>query len=155
MKIPAEKEFAMKKAILKAIESGKSPAQLAPSFGVSKSTIYKYRRMLRDQGFIYKNENDIYVITENKFSTKDKNPKSGDLFDQAELTSSNTNEEKLNEPSETNKTKDQLAEEDAKDLQILSTMNKILQDRKKDKLAEANAKNKGLFKKFFKKVAGK
>ena len=70
MKIPAEKEFAMKKAILKAIELGKSPAQLAPSFGVSKSTIYKYRRMLRDQGFIYKNENDIYVITENKFSTK-------------------------------------------------------------------------------------
>lgn len=84
MRIPAEKEFAMKKAILKAIEAGHSPAQLAPSFGVSKSTIYKYRRMLRDQGFIKKNENDVYVITENKFSTKANNPKSGDLFEAQE-----------------------------------------------------------------------
>ena len=68
MKIPAEKEFAIKKAILKAIEHGYTLAQLADGFGVSKSLIYKYRRALRDQGFIRKNKNDIYVITQNKFS---------------------------------------------------------------------------------------
>ncbi|ORM38461.1 hypothetical protein A2G94_07200 [Francisella endosymbiont of Ornithodoros moubata] len=79
MKIPAEKEFAIKKAILKAIEHGYSPAQLADSFGVSKSLIYKYRRALRDQGFIRKNENDVYVITENKFSIKPRMPESGKL----------------------------------------------------------------------------
>ena len=79
MKIPAEKEFAIKKAILKAIEHGYSPAQLADSFGVSKSLIYKYRRALRDQGFIRKNENDIYIITENKFSIKPRMPESGKL----------------------------------------------------------------------------
>ncbi|AEE26900.1 FTL_1293 family small RNA FtrC-regulated protein [Francisella hispaniensis] len=79
MKIPAEKEFAIKKAILNAIEHGYSPAQLADSFGVSKSLIYKYRRALRDQGFIRKNENDIYVITQNKFSIKPRMPESGKL----------------------------------------------------------------------------
>ncbi|APD51009.1 FTL_1293 family small RNA FtrC-regulated protein [Francisella hispaniensis] len=79
MKIPAEKEFAIKKAILNAIEHGYSPAQLADGFGVSKSLIYKYRRALRDQGFIRKNENDIYVITQNKFSIKPRMPESGKL----------------------------------------------------------------------------
>lgn len=54
MKIPNEKEFAIKKAILKAIEQGYSVAQLADGFGVSRSLIYKYRRVLRDQGFIRK-----------------------------------------------------------------------------------------------------
>ncbi|AJC49456.1 hypothetical protein IB642_04385 [Allofrancisella guangzhouensis] len=80
MRIPVEKEFTIKKAVLNAIEKNQSPAKLADSFGVSKSTIYKYRRALRDQGFIKKTENDIYVIVENKFSIKDATPKSGDLF---------------------------------------------------------------------------
>lgn len=79
MKIPAGKEFAIKKAILKAIEHDYSPAQLADSFGVSKGLIYKYRRALRDQGFIRKNENYVYVITENKFSIKPRMPESGKL----------------------------------------------------------------------------
>ncbi|MFV9973226.1 MAG: hypothetical protein AB8V06_07720 [Francisella endosymbiont of Hyalomma asiaticum] len=79
MKIPAEKEFAIKKEIFKAIEHGYSPAQLADSFSVSKSLIYKYRRALRDKGFIRKNENDVYVITENKFSIKPRMPESGKL----------------------------------------------------------------------------
>lgn len=79
MKIPTQKEFAIKKAIMLAIEKGESVAKLSPYFGVSKSTIYKYRRVLREQGFIIKNENDIYVITENKFSKKPKRPKTADL----------------------------------------------------------------------------
>ncbi|ORU86062.1 hypothetical protein ACC44_00575, partial [Francisella tularensis subsp. holarctica] len=29
-----------------------------------ETLIYKYRRALRDQGFIRKNENDMYVITQ-------------------------------------------------------------------------------------------
>lgn len=154
MKIPAEKEFAMKKAILKAIELGKSPAQLALSFGVSKSTIYKYRRMLRDQGFIYKNENDIYVVTENKFSSKEKNPKSGSLFSESELDKSIKNTEQLNEHNIIKKIQNQQVEY-TENVEILNTMNKVLQDRKKDKLVEANAKSKGLLNKFFKKIAGK
>ncbi|MDE4971868.1 hypothetical protein NAI46_09665, partial [Francisella tularensis subsp. holarctica] len=52
---------------------------LADSFGVSKSLIYKYRRALRVQGFIRKNENDRYVITQNKFSIKPRIPESGKL----------------------------------------------------------------------------
>lgn len=68
MRIPVEKEIVMKKAILKAIEYGQSAAKLADSFGVSKSTVYKYRRALRNQGFVKKNENGIYVLTNNKFS---------------------------------------------------------------------------------------
>ncbi|MDE4998976.1 hypothetical protein NAI79_12220, partial [Francisella tularensis subsp. holarctica] len=55
------------------------PAQLADSFGVSKSLIYKYRRALRDQGFLRKNENDMYVITQNKFSIKPRITESGKL----------------------------------------------------------------------------
>ncbi|QIV96550.1 ArsR family transcriptional regulator [Allofrancisella inopinata] len=68
MRIPYENEFIIKKSILKAIEKNASPAKLASSFGISKSTIYKYRRALRDQGFVKKNENGIYVIVVNKFS---------------------------------------------------------------------------------------
>lgn len=70
MKILPEKELAIKKAIIKAVETGHSAAVLAESFSVSKSTIYKYRRILKDQGFIKKNENGVYVITTNKFSTQ-------------------------------------------------------------------------------------
>ncbi|QIW10772.1 helix-turn-helix domain-containing protein [Francisella sp. LA112445] len=80
MKIPASKELDIKKAILKAIENNTSPAKLADSFGVSKSTIYKYRRGLVEQGFIQKNENGVYVISPNKFSIKpSKVPKTADL----------------------------------------------------------------------------
>ena len=80
MKIPASKELDIKKAILKAIENNMSPAKLADNFGVSKSTIYKYRRELADQGFIQKNENGIYIISPNKFSIKPSNiPKTADL----------------------------------------------------------------------------
>jgi DNA-binding transcriptional regulator YhcF (GntR family) len=76
MKILPEKELAIKKAIIKAIENGQSAAKLADHFGVSKSSIYKYRRILREQGFITKDENDNFVITDVKFSkkTNDANP---------------------------------------------------------------------------------
>lgn len=80
MKIPASRELAIKRAILKAIENNVSPAKLADNFGVSKSTIYKYRRELADQGFIQKNKNNIYIISPNKFSIKPSNiPKTADL----------------------------------------------------------------------------
>ncbi|GAB4222262.1 MAG: hypothetical protein Kow0076_3030 [Francisella sp.] len=79
MKIPAEKEFQIKKAILISIEKEESPAKLADFFGVSKSLIYKYRRELCYKGFIRKNENNVYVITHNKFSIKPKQPESGKL----------------------------------------------------------------------------
>ena len=68
MKILPEKELAIKKAIIKAVESGHSAAKLADGFGVSKSTIYKYRRILREQGFITKDENDNFILTDIKFS---------------------------------------------------------------------------------------
>lgn len=68
MKILPEKELAMKKAIIKAIENGQSAAKLADHFGVSKSSIYKYRRILREQGFITKSENDNFILTDIKFS---------------------------------------------------------------------------------------
>ena len=68
MKILPEKELAMKKAIIKAIENGQSAAKLADHFGVSKSSIYKYRRILREQGFITKDENDNFILTDIKFS---------------------------------------------------------------------------------------
>ena len=79
MKIPHGKELAIKKAIIKAVESGHSAAKLANGFGVSKSTIYKYRRILRGQGFIKKNENDLYIITANKFSKQSQNIATGEL----------------------------------------------------------------------------
>ena len=70
MKISFEQELFMKKSILYAIENNYSMTQLADHFGVSKSTIYKYRRHLRDQGFIKKNENGIYFVVNNKFSKR-------------------------------------------------------------------------------------
>lgn len=79
MRIPAKKELAIKKSIMKAIESGNSVSALANHFGISKSTIYKYRRAMRDLGFIKKNENDVYVITENKFSSRKAAPKTSKL----------------------------------------------------------------------------
>ena len=80
MKILPEKELVIKKAIIKAVESGQSAAKLADGFGVSKSTIYKYRRILRDKGFIKKNENNVYVITANKFSKQAQNIATGELL---------------------------------------------------------------------------
>ena len=71
MRILPEKELAMKKAIIKAIENGQSSAKLADHFGVSKSSIYKYRRILREQGFITKNECGNFVVTDVKFSKKE------------------------------------------------------------------------------------
>lgn len=79
MKIPHQKEFAIKKAIMIAIEKGENVSKLASYFGVSKSTIYKYRRSLRDQGFVIKNENEVYVVTENKFSKKPQTPKTAEF----------------------------------------------------------------------------
>jgi len=79
MKILPEKELAIKRAIIKAVESGHSAAKLADGFGVSKSTIYKYRRILRDQGFIRKNENDAYIITANRFSSQAQNIATSEL----------------------------------------------------------------------------
>ena len=71
MKILPQKELAMKRAIIKTIENGHSSAKLADHFGVSKSTIYKYRRILREQGFITKDENDNFIITDIKFSKQE------------------------------------------------------------------------------------
>ena len=152
MKIPAEKEFAIKKAILKAIEHGYSPAQLADSFGVSKSLIYKYRRALRDQGFIRKNENDIYVITENKFSIKPRVPESGkldlddDIKDQLHQTQQANNQDiqqpVIDEPKpQINRTEIKIQEK-LQQIQLQQQQNAATQD-------------KGLFKKIldkFKKI---
>lgn len=71
MRILPEKELAMKKAIIEAIENGQSAAKLADQFGVSKSSIYKYRRILREQGFISKDESGNFVVTDVKFSKKE------------------------------------------------------------------------------------
>ncbi|APC92235.1 MULTISPECIES: FTL_1293 family small RNA FtrC-regulated protein [Francisella] len=154
MKIPAEKEFAIKKAILKAIEHGYSPAQLADGFGVSKSLIYKYRRALRDQGFIRKNENSIYVITQNKFSIKPRMPETGklnlddDIKDPSQQTQQTINQDiqqpVINEPQfETNHVEIKIQQK--------------LQQIRQIQLQQQNAANqdKGLFKKIlgkFKKI---
>lgn len=155
MKIPAEKEFAIKKAILKAIEHGYSPAQLADGFGVSKSLIYKYRRALRDQGFIRKNENDIYVITQNKFSIKPRMPESGklDLDDETkdkpqptqQANNQNLQQNLIDEPQpEINRTEIKIQEklQQIREIQLQQQQNAANQD-------------KGLFKKIidkFKKI---
>jgi predicted transcriptional regulator len=144
MRIPAEKELSMKKAILKAIENGESPAKLAPSFGVSKSTIYKYRRALRNQGFIKKNENDIYVITQNKFSTKPQIPETADLeFDYKD------------EPMSHQKDLDSLlSETDTKEISDTVDHNdnnaEIRLQSKIDEIRQANSAkaDKGIFKKI-------
>lgn len=154
MKIPAEKEFAIKKAILKAIEHGYIPTQLADVFGVSKSLIYKYRRALRDQGFIRKNENDIYVITQNKFSIKPRMPETGklklddDIKDPSQQTQQTINQDiqqpVINEPQfETNHVEIKIQQK--------------LQQIRQIQLQQQNAANqdKGLFKKIlgkFKKI---
>ncbi|MDE4944734.1 hypothetical protein NAI65_09995, partial [Francisella tularensis subsp. holarctica] len=68
-------------------------------FGVSKSLIYKYRRALCDHGFIRKNEKDMYVITQNKFSITPRIPESGkldldnDIKDQPQPTLQASNQE--------------------------------------------------------------
>ncbi len=67
MKILPEKKLAIKNAIIKAIENGQNAAKLSEHFGVSKSSIYKFRRILREQGFIAKDENDNFIVTDVKF----------------------------------------------------------------------------------------
>jgi hypothetical protein len=70
MKLSFEKELAIKKAILYGTENNVSIANYADGFGVSKSTIYKYRRILVEQGFIAKEFDGSYSIVENKYSKK-------------------------------------------------------------------------------------
>lgn len=155
MKIPAEKEFAIKKAILKAIEHGYSPAQLADSFGVSKSLIYKYRRALKDQGFIRKNENDIYVITENKFSIKPRMPKSrkldldDDIKDQPQQTQQANNQDI--QQSVIDEPKPQINRTEIKIQEKLQQIRQIQLQQQQN----AASQDKGLFKKIldkFKKI---
>ncbi|MED7819678.1 MULTISPECIES: HTH domain-containing protein [unclassified Francisella] len=154
MKIPASKELDIKKAILKAIENNVSPAKLADSFGVSKSTIYKYRRMLADQGFIQKNENDIYVISPNKFSIKPSNvPKTADL----ELSYENENLEiKDNKyvnikDLHTQNTHDKTESEEGQEVEV-----KILKKKQNfTPIEEPSYKQKGLLHKLFGKLIKK
>lgn len=76
MKIPREKELAIKKAIIQCIEKNESAAKLADDLGISKSTIYKYRKALVDQGFLIKESDGSFSTVENKYSTKpSKKPK--------------------------------------------------------------------------------
>jgi len=70
MKLPFEKELAIKKAILYGTENNVNITNYADGFGISKSTIYKYRRMLVEQGFIAKESDGSYSIVENKYSKK-------------------------------------------------------------------------------------
>ena len=79
MSIPSQRELSIKRSIIKAIETGSSVSALAQNFGISKSSIYKYRRSLRDLGYIKKNENGVYVVSENKFSNRLTTPKTSDL----------------------------------------------------------------------------
>ena len=85
MRILPEKELAMKKAIIKAIENGQSSAKLADHFGVSKSSIYKYRRILREQGFISKDESGNFVITDVKFSKKENDARPAEVENKTEV----------------------------------------------------------------------
>ncbi|MEY8703178.1 transcriptional regulator [Francisella philomiragia] len=157
MKIPNEKEFAIKKAILKAIEQGYSVAQLADGFGVSRSLIYKYRRVLRDQGFIRKNENDMYVITENKFSMKPEAPKTASLdFKYADLNDPNTYSEQ-NQPIETvdNETfSDENHQQDNSLATIESIQDSVEQIQRLNELKKANKlrAKKGFLNKVFGKI---
>ncbi|MFC4892504.1 HTH domain-containing protein [Pseudofrancisella aestuarii] len=76
MKIPREKELAIKRAIIQCIEKNESAAKLADDLGISKSTIYKYRKALVDQGFLIKESDGSFSTVENKYSTKQsKKPK--------------------------------------------------------------------------------
>ncbi|MBK2357236.1 FTL_1293 family small RNA FtrC-regulated protein [Francisella hispaniensis] len=155
MKIPAEKEFAIKKAILNAIEHGYSPAQLADGFGVSKSLIYKYRRALRDQGFIRKNENDIYVITQNKFSIKPRMPESGKL----NLDDDTKDKPQLTQQASSQELKQPIIDEPKTEVSPteIKLQEKLQQIREIQLQQQQNAANqdKGLFKKIidkFKKI---
>ncbi|KEI34790.1 FTL_1293 family small RNA FtrC-regulated protein [Allofrancisella frigidaquae] len=133
MRIPAEREFVIKKAVFKAIKKNESPAKLANSFGISKSTIYKYRRALRDQGFIKKNENGIYVAVENKFSIKKAIPQSGDLF-------STTTKNHFAEPEYTKIT----------DIPVRDDIEQRLQSKVQEmrKIKQEHDNEKGVFKKL-------
>lgn len=157
MKIPHQKEFAMKKAIMIAIEKGESVSALASYFGVSKSTIYKYRRALRDQGFIVKNENDIYVVTENKFSKKQQAPKTAEMnFDEYIDENLYTKQkESINQDMNTKASREDISisetqynsikeipTDDAMEQRLQSKVEKMRNDY------DANHSKKGLFKKI-------
>ncbi|WP_150464786.1 helix-turn-helix domain-containing protein [Francisella sp. SYW-2] len=156
MKIPNEKEFAIKKAILKAIEQGYSVAQLADGFGVSRSLIYKYRRALRDQGFIKKNENDVYVITENKFSMKPEAPKTASLdLKYTDLNDPNIYSEEIQlteTEEETSPNEDCLQSNDSENIE--SIQNSVDQMHKLNELKRANKSRtkKGFLNKVFGKI---
>ncbi len=150
MRIPAEKEVSMKKSILHAIENGTSVAALASKFGTSKSTIYKYRRALRDLGFINKNENDVYVITDNKFSKRPTTPKTSDL----DLSFTDEVEKEyidvVNAHNKEKDTQSELTAEDKHKNRDLFIQNTLYDAKKKDiKIAP---KEKGIFQKFFGKL---
>mgnify|MGYP000569054503 CR=1 FL=1 len=70
MKLTFEKELAIKRSVIQATEKGVGVSKLAEHFGVSKSTIYKYRRILTEQGFLIKESDGIYLVAENKYSNK-------------------------------------------------------------------------------------
>ncbi|MEY8767620.1 FTL_1293 family small RNA FtrC-regulated protein [Francisella philomiragia] len=157
MKIPNEKEFAIKKAILKAIEQGYSVAQLADGFGVSRSLIYKYRRVLRDQGFIRKNENDMYVITENKFSMKPETPKTASLdLKYAELNDPDTYSEQnqLIETVDNETFSDENHQQDNSLATIESIQDSVEQIQRLNELKKANKLRvkKGFLNKVFGKI---
>ena len=70
MKLTFEKELAIKRGVIKATEKGIGVSKLAEHFGVSKSTIYKYRRILTEQGFLIKESDGVYLVAQNKYSNK-------------------------------------------------------------------------------------
>ncbi|QLE78269.1 helix-turn-helix domain-containing protein [Francisella sp. Scap27] len=158
MKIPHQKEFAMKKAIMIAIEKGESVSKLASYFGVSKSTIYKYRRSLRDQGFIIKNENEVYVVTENKFSKKPHTPKTAKFnFDnnndstQTKVTESCDPPAPNDDISVKNTSLEDINNESLEEIPTSDAMEQRLQskvEKMRDTYEESYDK-KGLFKKLF------
>ncbi|AIT09908.1 hypothetical protein LO80_07965 [Candidatus Francisella endociliophora] len=145
MRIPVQKEIAMKRAIFNAIKNGQSAAKLADGFGVSKSTIYKYRRALRDQGFVKKNENDVYVVTQSKF-----------LEDISSKPSKNITKENtsIGNPEK------QTPSIDTPDMATTNTQTHNTEEKIQEKLREIRMtrvaaqqaeENTGLFKKFFNK----
>ncbi|APC97903.1 FTL_1293 family small RNA FtrC-regulated protein [Francisella frigiditurris] len=99
MKIPREKELAIKKAIIQCIEKNESAAKLADDLGISKSTIYKYRKALVDQGFLIKESDGSFSTVENKYSTKpSKKPKMHTLDLSFNESSESDLEENIEEP---------------------------------------------------------
>ena len=162
MKLPQEKIIKIKKSILKAIELGESPAKLGVKFGVSKSTIYKYRRELKELGFIKKNENDIYVVVGNKFSTKSKTNLETEPLD---LSYNDDNkQEELSVDTRNNKIIDM------KNTGLGETKNTASENTKESDLSDSKLQNKidsirakaenpkeqvGIFKKLFSRLKGK